>query len=115
MQFDAHATDVSVPIRALDTLGNPVEDKVASDFTVWYRVGVSGLKTELTLADLSSIQAAHVEGGIIYVADGWYRLDLPDALFVTGPKSIRLGGTIAGGSLYTPDIFLKTPVYVAGT
>jgi len=51
-----------------------------------------GLRTAITLATLASANATHSDGGFIEVdgtnAKGLYRLDVPDAAFVTGVDEV---------------------------
>lgn len=92
------STDQSVVIRALDTSGLPVEtvDAQSPLPTFWYR-REGGARTAFSGVDLSSLTAAHADGGIEHIDDGYYRLDAPDAAFATGADGVMIAGTITGG------------------
>lgn len=59
-------------------------------------------RTDFTLVTLASASAAHTDGGFILVDDtnmpGLYRLDLPDAAFVTGVDQVIVHLVAAAGN-----------------
>lgn len=104
MDVTGASIDVSVPIRAMTTAGAALTGKVAADFTLWYRR--DGAKVAISLSDLSALTDAHSDGGMFEIGDGWYRLDLPDAICATGVDVVALGGSVAGGVVLTAPISL---------
>ena len=49
--------------------------------------------TEVTLAALTT---AHTDGGFLEIGHGYYRLDVPDAAFASGVKTVSVQGTVTG-------------------
>lgn len=92
------STDQSVRIRIIDSTAFTPETGVdydTSGIDLWYhRQGAT--KTNLTEAALASLDAAHSDGGIEHIGDGYYRLDIPDAAFATGADSVMIGGAVSG-------------------
>jgi len=80
------STDQSVMIRFLDsTDGTPETGVVAATtgLTVTYHVTghaavVLNAGSTPAINDLALLTTAHTDAGILHVADGWYRFDLPD-------------------------------------
>lgn len=97
MQIIAGKTDVSISIYARALSGTPLTGKVAADFALTYRR--AGANVPLSLSNLASVDAAHVDGGLYEVGQGEYRLDLPDAACATGVNQVSVTGTVDGGVL----------------
>jgi hypothetical protein len=92
------STDRSVTVRIIDSSDGTPETGVVyntAGIDLWYR-REGGAKTSITEATLASLTAAHADGGFLHIADGVYRLDLPDAAFATGANSVEFGGTVTG-------------------
>ena len=92
------STDRSVTIRIIDSTDSSPETAVEYDTSgidLWYR-REGAVKTSITEAALAALTTAHADGGIEHIADGIYRLDLPDAAFATGAEHVDYGGTITG-------------------
>lgn len=47
----------------------------------------------ITESDLAAVDSAHSDGGIIHVGGGRYRVDVPDAAFLTGADAVYIQGT----------------------
>ncbi len=95
------STDRSVPIYAFDnTTGLPKADLAynSSGVDLWYRREGAAV-VSITEATLASLTTAHTDGGFIAVANGEYRLDLPDAAFASGANYVDYGGTFTGYTL----------------
>jgi hypothetical protein len=98
-QVKAGTADVSVILRALDsTTGAPVTfayDNAGID--MWYR-REAATKTSITEVTRATADAAHADGGIIIIGDGYFRMDLPDAACVaaTGIRGVLVGGSATG-------------------
>lgn len=97
MQIIAGKTDVSISIYARALSGAPLTGKVAADFALTYRR--AGANVPLSLSNLTSVDAAHTDGGLYEVGNGEYRLDLPDAACATGANQVSVTGTVDGGVL----------------
>lgn len=81
-----NSEDVSIQfILRSSTDNSEVTGKVATDLTISYW-RQSDSRTAITASDLSSIDAAHTDGGVIEVDStnmpGLYRLDIPDAVTI---------------------------------
>ena len=98
----AGTADVSTVIRIVDSTTGLPETTVEHDSTgidLWYRRDVDPggtplAKVSITEVALTSLTAAHDPGGIEHIGDGYYRLDLPDAAFITGAIGVLIGGTV---------------------
>lgn len=93
-----NSTDQSVVIRIIDSSDGTPETGVEHDTSgidLWYR-REGATKTSITEAALASLDAAHSDGGIEHIGDGYYRLDLPDAAVATGANGVMVGGTVTG-------------------
>lgn len=91
-------TDVSTVIRIVDSTSGAPETAVEHDtsgIALWYRRD-GATQTAITEAALASLDAAHSDGGIEHIGDGYYRLDLPDAACATGVNGLLVGGTVTG-------------------
>jgi len=114
------STDRSVTIRIMDsTTGLPetaVEHNTAG-IDLWYR-REGAAKVSITEAALAALTTAHTDGGIEHIADGEYRLDLPDAAFADGANYVDFGGTVTdmvvyGGRVRLVDVDLETSLATA--
>jgi len=95
------STDRSVPIYAFDnTTGLPKADLAynSTGVDLWYRREGAAV-VSITEATLASLTTAHTDGGFLAVANGEYRLDLPDAAFASGANYVDYGGTFTGYTL----------------
>jgi hypothetical protein len=102
MQKTAGATSQSVSVYCRALSGVALTGKGAADFSVggtssriWYRRG--GDIVPVALTDLTALTDAWSSGGVIEVANGEYRVDLPDAAFATGAAQVSMGGDVDGG------------------
>ena len=92
----AGSTDQSTVIRIIDSGDGTPETGVehnTSGIDLWYR-REGATKTSLTEAALGALDAAHSDGGIEHIGDGYYRLDLPDAAVAAGSVGVAIGGTV---------------------
>ncbi len=108
LQITKDTTNVSVVIRVVDSTDGTPETSVSHDTTgidLWYR-RESAAKTSITEAALAALTTAHTDGGVEPIADGWVRLDLPDAACATGVAGVQIGGTITGMIVHAPYIQL---------
>lgn len=116
-QINKGATDQSVTIRILDNndaKGTPetAVEHNTSGIDLWYRRD-GATKTSITEAALASLDAAHSDGGIEHIGDGYYRLDLPDAAVASGVNKCVVGGTVTGMVVIGAMIDLVDPITVA--
>jgi hypothetical protein len=92
------SADQSVVIRIIDSTDGTPETGVAwntSGIALWYRRD-GGSKVDITEATLAAADSAHADGGFVAIADGYYRLDLPDAACASGSTGVAVGGTVTG-------------------
>jgi hypothetical protein len=114
--FDVVNQHLLVVARAAD--GSAVTGKVAADFTLYYRKsGVGALVQVTPLSDLAAITTAHTDGGIKELsstnAPGAYRLDPPDAAFVSGAgDNVSFHVKVAGAVDIHLDIELVNAVTI---
>lgn len=106
--IQAGSTDVSVTIRIVDAADGTPEQAVehnSAGISLWYRREGAALAT-ITPVALASLAAAHIDGGIEHIDDGWYRLDLPDAALADGVAGVQIGGTVTGMVVLAPYVEL---------
>lgn len=104
----AGTTDVSVTCRALDsTTGAPVGafDHSTSGIDLEYR-REGAVSTDITEASLAALTTAHTDGGVEYIGNGYFRLDLPDAACAAGVTGVLIHGTATGVTIIGPYIQL---------
>lgn len=105
----AGTTDVSVVIRIVDSSDGTPETAVTSataGLDLWYRRD-GAAAVDLTESDLSALTDAHSDGGMLHIADGWYRVDLPDAACASGVNGVQIGGTVTDMVVLAPYIELN--------
>jgi hypothetical protein len=106
-----NATDVSVYVRASDGTVAPVTTVThsTSGLTVRYRKN-NGALTAVSPAP-QTVAGAHTDGGFVHVADGDYRIDLPDAAVDTlGQTKVYVGGvTGVRFTVATLDVVAYSP------
>lgn len=89
------STDQSIVIRFIsETTGLPVEDiqHNTAGLSLWYRRDGED-KTSITTVSLAALNATHVDGGVLHIDDGYYRVDLPDAACANGAAEFIVGGS----------------------
>jgi hypothetical protein len=109
--------DRSVIVRIIDSVDGTPETGVVfntAGIDLWYRREGAAL-TAITEADLATLTTAHTDGGFKHIADGYYRLDLPDAAFATGANYVDVGGgvtgmVVIGGRVRLTDFSLESDV-----
>lgn len=87
------STNRSLTLRMADSADGTPETGVASGtpgLDVWYRREGS-TKQSLTESDLTALDDAHSDGGLLHISDGEYRVDFPDATFATGAQYVDVG------------------------
>jgi len=92
------ATNLSTTVRIIDSADGTPETGVtdaSAGLDLWYRKGTAGAQSSITEADLNALTDAHSDGGLLHIAHGFYRLDLPDAAV---PDSVG-EATIVGGTV----------------
>ena len=93
----AGSADQSTVIRIIDSGDGTPEQGVTKDTTglaMWYR-REGAVKTAISVGtDLATLDAAHADGGILHIDDGYYRLDVPDAAFAAGAAGVIVGGAV---------------------
>lgn len=102
------STNVSVELYIVDSGDGTPELSVAyntSGIDLNYRRDGAAV-TSITEADLASLTTAHTDGGFKAIANGRYRLDVPDAAFASGVDKVTIGGTVTGMVVYPLTIQL---------
>lgn len=102
------STDQSIEVRFFSsTTFLPLTglDHASAGLTLGYR-RTGGSLTSITPASLAAPNSAHADGGFEELANGWYRLDLPDAAVASGADAVVVYGTVTGGVMVSPSIAL---------
>lgn len=92
------STDQSTVIRFVDSGDGTPENGVTSatgGLSLSYR-REGGLLVAISPSDLSALDDAHVDGGLLLIGNGYYRLDLPDAAVAAGATDVIVTGTATG-------------------
>lgn len=93
------SVDQSTIVRVLDATGQPVQDldENTAGLALWYRRD-GATKTAIAIAspNITALNDAHSDGGILHIDDGYYRLDVPDAAFAAGASEVVVGGAATG-------------------
>lgn len=95
----AGTTDVSVVIRIVDAVDGTPETGVThatSGLSVQYRREGAALAGTLFGSTLSALTDAHTDNAGKHIADGYYRIDLPDAACAAGVTGVLVTGTATG-------------------
>ena len=91
-------TDVSVILRVIVSTDGTPEAAFAYNTAgidlVYRREGAT--VTDITEATLAGADAAHSDGGVIYLHDGYIRVDLPDAACASGATGVLVSGSATG-------------------
>jgi len=114
MQVEKGSINVSVELYIIDsTDGTPelgVLFNTAGIDLNYHRDGA--VVTSITEIDLTTpaLTDVHEDGGFLEVANGRYRLDVPDAAFATGVDQVTIGGTVTGMIVLPLTITLTDPI-----
>ena len=102
------STSQSVFIRVVDSSTFLPEDGLiygTAGLVIYYQ-RLLGSVQNITLSELTDETLDWQSGGFCLVGDGVYRLDVPDAAFVTGSDSVRICGHISGMIIESVEIQL---------
>jgi hypothetical protein len=95
-QVKVGSTDISIVIRIVDSTNGTPETGVTSataGLAFNYRREGGLLVGIAPLSDLALLTSAHADGGLLHIAHGYYRLDVPDAAFAAGVDGVLVEGT----------------------
>lgn len=109
--FTKGAIDKSVTVSIIDSTDGTPETAVVyntAGINLWYRREGAAV-TSITEATLAALTTAHTDGGFLHIANGVYRLDLPDAAFATGASYVDFGGTVTGMIVIGGRVKLRDP------
>jgi hypothetical protein len=97
-QITVGTTGNSVEVRILDSSGNPVTNVVAATagLVLRYRRDFSAVVGISPLTNLAALTTAYTSGGLLHIADGYYRVDIPDAACAVGQRGVLITGTATG-------------------
>ncbi len=110
----AGATSQQLQVRAI------VQSTGAPDTALAYNTsGLScnyqrpgGSSTSITLAT-QTVTGAYSSGGFVHIANGWYRLDVPDAALATGVPSVLVTCAATGDTFVDGRVGLSPAVNVS--
>lgn len=111
MLVPAGITQRTISVRIVDGSGLPVLGLVAATFPdVFWQLAGPYQEQVITLVDLSTNLSGWVSGGVIEISGGYYRLDLPDAVFSppSAPAEVDIIGYATGMTL------LAKPIVISG-
>ncbi len=94
IEITKNTTSKDVTVRFISTVSGQPDEGVTVDtpgLEFWYRRD-KGDKVPFTPIALDSITADYVEGGLIAIDNGYYRLDIPDAAIAIGIDEVQIGG-----------------------
>ncbi len=105
LQVANDSQDISVEVYGVNELtGLALTGLTFSDVTADY-VRNRTDAVSVSLSSLAGADASHLDGGFVEIdasaAPGWYRLDLPDAVFAAGAAGVTVV-VKAAGVLFTP-------------
>lgn len=108
------STDQEVILRALGNDGLPVAGFLynTAGIDLWYR-RQGAAKVSITEVNLAALTTAHADGGVKYIDNGYFRLDLPDAAVASGAASVFVGGTAT--NMVIVGEFIELAEYDAGS
>lgn len=101
------STHQDVTVRIIDGNGQPTDTVAAGNagLSFWYR-REGGSRQDFAPVALSSLTDPWTAGGFLLVADGYYRLDVPDGAFALGATSVQLGGHSTNNVVIAPLVSL---------
>lgn len=109
MLFVPGSTSQSITIQIVNDSGLAVTGLVAAGFpTVLYKKAGPSLPANITLVDLALVSSPWVSGGVKEISGGYYRLDLPDAVFAVAGGATIIGDA-TGKHLVCPPVDVHTP------
>jgi len=106
------STEQSVWLRAMSTVdGLPAQNIVYNSpgIALWYQRERS-TKSTITPVELTNINDGWTSGGLIHIDDGYFRLDVPDAAFISGASKVLIGGSATDMVFAAEEIALEPVV-----
>ena len=95
----AGASNQSTIVRFLDSVSGTPVTLVTGDTSgmgLWYR-REGGSKSDITpVTTLSTVNAAHSASGLVYIGDGYVRIDPVDEVWAAGTDGVMIGGCATG-------------------
>ena len=90
--------DQSVTFGVYDADGAPVTSRTHANFTATYLrllngVPLMGSAQSISLSALGTVNATHEDGGVIHIGGGKYRMDLLDAVTLSGASAVIIAIT----------------------
>lgn len=110
MIYGIGVTSQTVDVFVADGNGNGVSGLNASTFpAVYWSLAGPNPNVTIALSNLGSLTAAWSAGGLFNRKGGWYRLDLPDAVFVATGMVTLVADETADLKLMARDIQVGIP------
>lgn len=107
------STNIEIVVRFLDTTNLlPLTGLTESSggLSIGYRRTGEAL-TPVTPIALASLTTSHADGGFKEIANGWYRVDIPDAAFASGADEVLIYGSVTGGVMEACSVDLVSSVW----
>jgi hypothetical protein len=114
MIYPAGSTSVSFDVQVVDDSGLPVTGLVAATFpALFYSLaGAHATVAFPALSDLATITTAYHSGGIKERSGGYYRVDGPNAMFITAGQ-VKVFGESSGKRVLVPWIDVGSQINLA--
>ena len=99
MNIPPASTNRILFVKIVDDAGLPVTGLVAATFPPTFYVRSGALPVSITLVDLPLVNSNWSSGGVFELGYGRYRLDVPDAAFVSATDMVSIFGEASGKHL----------------
>ena len=106
------STNVSAYVRMTNAISGVPQASMAQDAAglvlKYHRLG-AGAWVSIAPASVSYLSSDHTDGGFEPVADGWYRVDLPDAACAHGASGVLI--TCGATGVVSDGQFIELTTY----
>ncbi len=106
MNIPPAATNRLLFVKIVDDNGLPVTGLVAATFPPTFYMRSGALPVSITLVDLPLVNSNHTPGGVFELGYGRYRLDVPDAAFVSATDMVSIFGEASNKHLSLDPSFI---------
>ena len=98
-------------VQVVTDNGLPV-DALNADTWPETKILYGNAQLTITPVDLALITDPHVDGGLLFIEDGRYRLDCPDLPFAAEVAQVVISGEDSNKRIICPDIQVKEPFII---
>ena len=109
------STSQSVVVRLQNQISF-VAQVSASDATAglvmkYWKLGGRSFDVSIAPVSIADLSSAFNSGGIKHIANGWYRVDVPDAAFATGDSAYGVLVTVEATAVISDGAFVELTDY----